>query len=147
MNNKQYVLLTQLYNNNLYEHEHEQDNELPYHFMLIGIYASYTYEATHWIDDNLLCKIENTLYNQRYKNINNTIIQYKIYYKNLNKVENKVILNYDKIIKMPDYIKPEIGYVTTSSNGSLIVIKTTCWLKIFQKKIKKYLLSKNKLTK
>ena len=141
--NKQCILLTQLYNNNLYEVDN--DNDLQYHFMLIGIYASYTYEVTHWIDNNILCKIENTLYNQKYKNINNTILQYRIYYKNLvalNAVENNVILNYNEIIKMSDYIKPEIGYITTSSNGSLIVIKTTCWLKIFQKKIKKYLLSK-----
>lgn len=36
-----------------------------------------------------------------------------------------------------DPINPEFGYVVSTKDGRISVIKTTCWFKILQRKIKK----------
>lgn len=135
MFNKRVVLLTELYNTILYDNIPELE---PYH-MLIYIYEPYTYIATHRIHENDICEI---LYNDNnYIDINETIQLHKNFYKknNQNITLNSSISNYNNIINKSNYIVPEIGYVIKLANNICAVVKTTCWLKIFQRKIRNIL--------
>ena len=142
MLNKRVILLTELYNNKLYDDI--KYDEINFHYMLIGIYEPYTYYASHEINFDEIYEIINDDHNKKHKNINTTINLYRTYYKNvmLHPSLNNYISNYNNIVKRSDYIKPEIGYVTKLANGCYVVIKTTCWLKILQRKIRNIIKAK-----
>ena len=74
-----------------------------------------------------------------------TIQYYQNMYTNnelfINKIKNTphpTIRNYFNIISNINYIKPEIGECIELPNGEIVAILKTCWLKIFQKKWRKW---------
>lgn len=138
---KNYVLLTHLYNNDLYK----DCNKLCEYYSLIGIYDIFSTQQLYNVDNN------EDIYEMDIPNmnINYDIISYSVYYKKLvKKIEKNMcldisdILNYKTIIKNDSYIKPEIGYFVKLKCGKISVIKKTFWLKIFQRKFRKYFISK-----
>jgi len=138
MLNKNIILLTKLY-------DASYDEYLQYYYIPINIYEPYTYNITHCIDynNNIIYPINQTEHSKKHRNINSEITLHRMYYKNANlKSMFNSISNYYNIIKMSDYIKPEIGYITQLQNGCLVVIKNTCWLKIFQRKVRNILIKK-----
>ena len=146
--NAQHLLLTHLYNTELFYDDNER--KLEFHYMLIATFSPYTYNMLHDIYDNHIYEIQQTNHTIQQRNINKEITLYRKYYKDLNVTKdtiNNSIQNYNHIIKQNDYIKPELGYITSLPNGTLVVIKTTCWLKIFQRKIKNIIKNKNKNNK
>ena len=157
------LLLTHLYNNELYNEERLQG-----HYMLIGLYQPYTGNMTHFADyyenyvldmtedngsDNDNEEKENTVN----LNITRDLHWYKSYYKHLySKIQkqeqqksnekntyNDLIENYATMIATPNYIQYELGSLVPFE-GYQVVIKKTCWLKIFQRKIRNYLKNKKK---
>jgi hypothetical protein len=147
MYNKRVILLTELYNNFSYDDDNDNNNELELHYMLIGIYEPYTYYLSHLNYDNDICEIIQNDHNKKNRNINKEIISTRMFYKKASSYPNlnTSISNYYNIVQCERYIKPEIGYVIKLKTGYCVVIKTTCWLKIFQKKIRNILKSaKNK---
>jgi hypothetical protein len=145
MYNTRVILLTELYNNYTYENyndnNNDKENELELHYMLIGIYEPYTYYLTHLNYNDEICKIIQNDHNIINRNINKEIISTRMFYKKALSYPNlnNSISNYYNIVQCERYIKPEIGYITKLKNGHCVVIKTTCWLKIFQKKIRNIL--------
>ena len=137
MLNKRVILLTELYNN----YSYDNNNELELHYMLIGIYEPYTYNLTHLNYNDEICRIIQNDHNIINRNINKEIISTRMFYKKALSYPNlnNSISNYYNIVQCERYIKPEIGYVTKLENGDCVVIKITCWLKIFQKKIRNVL--------
>jgi len=140
--NKTYLILTQLYNSDLYNVHCLQN-----HFLLIGIYQPRNGSITHYADyfENYILKNEGDAdnHNDGSLNIAKDIQWYKSYYKRINPIHkyNDVIQNYYNIVSHPNYMQCEIGTIV-SYQGYYVVIKKTCWLRIFQKKIKKYLKNK-----
>ena len=120
------LLLTHLYNSQLHECP-----ELELHYMLINKYDIDTLRAINTED------YDETVINDCL-NINECIHWYRSNYYNVRKHThiNSSISNIHHIIKQPNYIQPELGYVIQLENGHNVVIKTTCWLKMFQKKIR-----------
>jgi hypothetical protein len=106
--------------------------------MLINKYDIDTLQAIYTEDDD-----ENVI--NDCLNINECIHWYRSYYYKVNTHANinSSISNIHHIIKQPNYIQPELGYVIQLENGHNVVIKTTCWLKMFQKKFRNKKKNKN----
>ena len=104
--NAQHLLLTHLYNTELFYDDNER--KLEFHYMLIATFSPYTYNMLHDIYDNHIYEIQQTNHTIQQRNINKEITLYRKYYKDLNVTKdtiNNSIQNYNHIIKQNDYIK------------------------------------------
>jgi hypothetical protein len=55
------------------------------------------------------------------------------FYQGMENTFHPFIRNYHKIVKRPNYIKPEIMQVIILETGEHVCILKTCWLRIFQR--------------
>lgn len=120
------------------------------YFELIGVYGTIDGYMRYTIENNEILEFDNE-YDYK-QHIVKDLMSYRTHYKILSsKIHNDMnnpnilIKNYAQIISNPNYMQYELGYVVFDENmNQYMVIKTTCWLKIFQRKIKNIIASRKR---
>ena len=107
---------------------HGGDSELG-HYLLISTYPDLTSpENNSYNEPN-----SDTDSDDEEENIFQDAVLHNDYYQGMENTPPHFIRNYHKIIKRPNYIKPEIMQVIILETGEHICILKTCWLRIFQR--------------
>jgi hypothetical protein len=119
LNSKYELGICEIYNSYIHGHTERSYNGIDGHYILYWLIST---ESFMMCDD--------------YKFVIQLLLEgYYIY---INRTYHPLIRNYNNIIKSKDYIKLDIIEKIELESGEIIAIIKTFWLRIFQRKWKKY---------
>jgi hypothetical protein len=139
MSNKYNIVLCELFHGKIHGLTNNSDKNIWTHFILS--YKLDIFEIEEYDENNI--SIYETIYlndNSINGDIGYLRHQYHNYYRTTALwIEHPIIRNFINIISRNNYIKPEIAQCIELETGETIVILKTFWLRIIQRKWKKYI--------